>query len=92
MSEIFVPITKEVKALTNNTVSHMKFYLADVEAIVDPIAVIPDIGGNPNDYFMIKDRETWRTDFISFLENFGNLEDCVSSDEEESATDSDNHA
>ena len=66
----------------------MKFYLADVEAIVSPIAVIPDIGGNPNDYFIIKDRETWRMDFISFLENFGNLDDYVSSDEDESADDS----
>ena len=88
MSEIFVPITKEVGQITNNAVSRMKFYLADVEAIVSPIAVIPDIGGNPNDYFMIKDRETWRTDFIDFLENFGNLEDYVSSDEDESADDS----
>ena len=88
MSEIFVPITKEVGRITNNAVSQMKFYLADVEAIVSPIAVIPDIGGNPNDYFMIKDRETWRMDFISFLENFGNLDDIVSSDEDESADDS----
>jgi hypothetical protein len=88
MSEIFVPITKEIGQITNNAVSCMKFYLADVEAIVSPIAVIPDIGGNPNDYFMIKDRETWRTDFISFLENFGNLDDYVSSDEDESADDS----
>ena len=83
LSEIFVPITKEVGEITNNAVSRMKFYLADVEAIVAPIAVIPDIGGNPNDYFMIKDRETWRTDFIEFLENFGDLEEYVTSEEEE---------
>jgi hypothetical protein len=67
LSELFVPITKEIGGLTNNAVSHMKFYLADVDAIVKAIAVIPDIGGQANDYFILKDRETWRTDFMHFL-------------------------
>ena len=83
-SEIFVPITKEIGGLTNNVVSHMKFFLADVEAIVKAIAVIPDIGGQPNDYFMVKDRETWRTDFMLFLEKELDLDAEISSEEDDS--------
>jgi hypothetical protein len=82
LSEIFVPITKEIGGFTNNAVSHMKFYLADVEAIVKAIAVIPDIGGPPNAYFMDKDRETWRIDFMDFLERPLNLEEEILSDAE----------
>ena len=51
LSEIFVPIIKEVAGLTDNAVSSMSFLLADVEAIVQAIAVVPDIGGAPNAYF-----------------------------------------
>ena len=81
MSEIFVPISKEVGGLTNNVVSHMKFYLADVDAIVKAIAVVPDIGGQPNLYFMMKDRETWRTDFMEFLEKPMDLAEEITSEE-----------
>jgi hypothetical protein len=83
LSEIFVPITKEVGAITDNVVSELKFWLADVDAIVKPIAVIPDIGGPPNAYFMVKDRETWRTDFMEFLETPLDWEDDISSEEED---------
>jgi hypothetical protein len=83
LSEIFVPITKEVGGLTNNAVSHLKFFLADVDTIVNATAVIPDIGGQPNDYFLVKDRETWRTDFMEFLEKDLDLETEISSEEED---------
>ena len=83
LSEIFVPIIKETGGITHNAVSHNKFYLADVEAIVKPIAVIPDIGGPPNAYFVVKDRETWRTDFMEFLERPLELEAEITSDEED---------
>jgi hypothetical protein len=85
MSEIFVPITKEIGGITNNAVSQLKFHLADVDAIVKPIAVVPDIGGEPNAYFMVQDRETWRTDFIAFLERPANEEEEISTDEESDA-------
>jgi hypothetical protein len=78
MLEIFVPITKEVGGLTQNAVSHLKFYLADVEAIVRPLAVIPDIGGQSNDYFIVKDRESWTEDFIAFLEDDRDIEGQIS--------------
>ena len=51
-SEIFVPVAKEVGGLTNNRVSHLRFYLADAEAFVEPVSVVPDIGGPPNNCFM----------------------------------------
>ena len=78
LSEIFVPISKEVAGLTGNMVSHMQLYLADVEAIIKPIAVIPDIGGPPNRYFFIKDREQWKLDFITFLERPKDIEEEIS--------------
>ena len=56
MSELFVPISKEVGGLTQNNVSHLSFFLADVEAFVKPVAVIPDIGGQPNSYFALRAR------------------------------------
>lgn len=83
LSEIFVPITKEIGGLTGNMVSHMKLYLADVEAIVRPIAVLPDLGGPPNNYFLVKDRERWREDFIEFLEKDMDIEQEISDDDEE---------
>ena len=69
LSKIFVPITKVVGGMVQNMVSQLKFYLADVEAIVQPIAVIPEIGGQTNNYFYVKDQETWRKDFMDWLES-----------------------
>ena len=57
MSDIFVPIVKEVGRVTNGEVSGLKFYLAEVEAFTVPLTVIPDIGGNPNAYFVVKNRK-----------------------------------
>ena len=48
-------------------VTKLTFYLADVEAFVEPIAVVPDIGGPPNAYFVCKNRAKWREDFVEWL-------------------------
>ena len=80
-SDIFVPISKEVVTTADNSVSGLRFYMADVEAIVQAIAVIPDIGGESNAYFMVKERETWRTDFMDFLERPLNLAEELSDEE-----------
>ena len=40
-----------------------------LQAFVRPIAVIPDLGGQPNGYFLLKDRSIWREDFESWLES-----------------------
>ena len=54
-SEIFVPIGKEVLREDNkNGVTCLKFYLAHTDLIVEPLCVIPDIGGGWTDYFVVK--------------------------------------
>jgi len=51
---LFIPIRKEVQEITTQMVSKLKFYLADVEAFASPLlVVIPDMGGNANDYFLL---------------------------------------
>lgn len=83
MSEIFVPLIKETPGLNTDGVALLKFYLADVEAIVKPIAVVPDIGGSPNAYLLIKERNDWRNDFVKFLESPDQeIRDEITEDEE----------
>lgn len=84
MSEIFRPITKEVARMEGGYVAKLKFYLADVEAIVDPCVVIPNIGGARNDYFLLKNREEWHQDFCDWLEAPQFKED-ISEDEADSS-------
>ena len=59
LSEVFIPIMLDVALITNNQVTKQTIFLADVEAIVEPIAVIPDIGGPPNSYFRVKECKQW---------------------------------
>ena len=73
-------IEKEVGQLTPNGLYEHKFYLADVEAIVSTLAVIPNIGGKPNVYFTLKLREKWQDDFETWLEEV-HEEDIVSDEE-----------
>ena len=69
MSKIFVPIRKEVlRQDDENGVTRLKFYLADTEAFVEPLCVVPDIGGGRTDYFVIKNRSQWKEEFESWLE------------------------
>ena len=46
-----------------------KFYLADVEAFADPCCIIPDIGGKPNRYFVVKPRNQWSSLFVKWIED-----------------------
>jgi hypothetical protein len=68
-SELFVPIRKEVRKIHQNRVTKLKYYLADVEAFVAPLVVVPDIGGAPNAYFLCKSRDMWRKDFEEWLDS-----------------------
>ena len=83
LSEIFVPLLKEVGDSRNNLAVNLKFYLADVEAIVRPIAVIPDLDGVSNGYFYVKDRDTWRKEFEDFLEEYIDINTEIPDDEDE---------
>lgn len=96
-SELLEPILKEVGPIDNNgNVTDLCFYLADVEAIVDPLVVIPDIGGAPNAYFVVKGRSEWRELFIKWLEaphyhdDMQEEEEIEESSEDEEEDDTDN--
>lgn len=70
-SDIFVPFRKDVGRLDKDgCVQGRKFYLADVEAFVAPLCVVPDIGSLPRcNYFQVRPRSSWVGDFISWLED-----------------------
>ena len=86
-SDLFVPYEKEVGGFTGKFVSHNKYYLADVEAIVGPAVVFPDIGGPVNRCLYLKDRSKWKKVFEKWLEQPGHLDVVYSSDEESDADD-----
>ena len=74
-SDFFIRIHKEVGGFTHDQVSHFKYHLADVEAFVRPVVVIPVMGGPPNDYFLLRDRAKWKEDFESWLEDDHELDE-----------------
>ena len=67
MSDLFQPFFK----VLGNGPKKRRFWLADVDAIVDPMCVVPDIGckGNRNRYFHVKPRSDWAELFIGWLED-----------------------
>jgi len=67
-STILKPLRLEVRQMNTHRVSKLKFYLADVEAFVEPLAVVPDIGGAPNAYFLCRSRASWADDCIRWLQ------------------------
>ena len=82
ISELFIPLKKKIGGYTGNFVSHRIFLLADCDAIVSPIAVVPNIGGGQNEYFEVKPRAKWREDFISWLQSPMREEDLDLSEDE----------
>ena len=88
VSEMFTSIRKEVSGYTGPYISHRKCYLADVEAIVGPVAVIPNLGAEPNVYLEVKSRSSWASDFTKFLQSEHNSDDYHNaSSEDESRQD-----
>ena len=55
-SNIFISYFTEVGGATNGRVTHLKFYSADVKTFERPIAVVSDIEGPDNGYFILRDR------------------------------------
>ena len=74
MLDIFMPIQTQVGEIRDNKVTKLKFYL-DIEAIEHLIVVIPDIGGAPNNHFIIKNCKEWTAEFIDILGSKCNLDD-----------------
>ena len=67
MSDLFVPLQVEVGERAEEGLTR-KFYLANVDAIVAPCCVVPDIGGGNNAYLQLKRRKEWANLFVSWLE------------------------
>ena len=68
ISDIFKPISKYVGGFAEDVVTKLRLYLCDVETFYAPVAVIQDLGGAPNAYFRVKQREEWAEDFEKWLE------------------------
>ena len=75
-----MPIYKDVDANADDGRLCLQLYLANVEAFVNPIAVIPDLRGPPNAYFWVKDRDSWAIKFTGFLERDMDLSKEISVD------------
>ena len=67
-SDLFRAIEKETQGTDCNGTLKRKFYLADVEAFLEPIAVVPDVGSmNKAKYFHVLARSQWATCFERWL-------------------------
>jgi len=83
VSDLFTPLLKDVEGFNQYSVVDGRiFYLADVEAIVGPCCVIPDIGGPANRYFQVKPRSEWPEIFTKWLQSPHEDEDISDSDSE----------
>ena len=69
-SEMFTPIVKDVERLKKDgSIGEKRFYLADVESIVEPMAVFPDIGSsNKVRCFEVLPQKLWSEAFVKWLE------------------------
>lgn len=90
-STILLPIRKTVDLDDDGMVTKRHFFLADVNAFIEPCSVVADIGGPPNRYFVVKSREKWSEDFLMWVRDSHDLdvmeeldEDDVVVEEEES--------
>ena len=68
-SDLFTPIAKECELDESGRVKKRTFYLADTDAFEKPCCVVPDIGGPPNRYFVVKPRYNWSAEFIAWIQD-----------------------
>ena len=80
-SLIFVRLLKKVGRIHNGAVTRLSYWLVDVESFAATITVVPDIGGAPNAYLLVKSREEWREAFEEWLMNDDEPDVTVSDDE-----------
>jgi hypothetical protein len=85
-SDLMMPVLKEVGAINGEgAVTSRVLYLVDTEAFAGPCCVVPDIGGPPNRYFVVKPRNEWAIEFVHWVEQPHNQDemDVLSSEEED---------
>lgn len=88
-SDLLIPFLKEVElgGGRDGKVTKRMFYLADTEAFLDPCCMIPDLGGPPNRYFVVRPRNEWAGVFLRWVRDQHNLDvmdnlDAVEEDDE----------
>ncbi len=83
LSDIFRPIIKEMDQTDPDQWKH-RYYLATVDAFVEGCVVVPDIGCvNICQYFWVKPRHMWSTDFVKWLESPHTNDDTISDSEDD---------
>ena len=92
-SSIFTPIIKECAEIADNgSIAKRQFYLADVEAFVEPICVIPDVGIDvKRKYFQVLPRKRWAEQFAAWLNATHKLDDVEDFEEDKSDDGEDDH-
>ena len=69
------PVMKDIEKIDADGIVTRTFYLADTEAIVDPACVIPDLGGPPNRYFVVRPRNDWANEFRKWVDDPSRLDE-----------------
>jgi hypothetical protein len=83
-SDIFTPLNLELAGEIEKGETPMReYYLANVDAFKGPCSVIPDIGGHPSSYFLVKNRTQWSKEFIVWLNQPHKDDEMVITDVEE---------
>ena len=69
-SDIWSTVQLETKQVEGHPDTYQKrFYLVDTEAFKDPITVIPNIGSESNnEYLLMTSRRQWAQDFMNWLD------------------------
>ena len=65
--ELFDVLETEVGEFDDGMVSKLKFYLADVNAFMEPCVVVPNVGGPNNSYFWLEPKARWSELFVKWL-------------------------
>ena len=68
LSDLFIPLRLELESEDLDGELTRRFYLANTDAFKEPVAVVPDIGGPPNRYFLVKSRSKWCKEFCAWLQ------------------------
>ena len=68
-SELVLTLETDVVQNAHGEFDDLQFFLADVEAFVEPAIVVPDIGGKKNRYLLIINKSHWKSKFERWLED-----------------------
>ena len=83
-SDLFTPLELITQGMDDDgDVIGRQFYLADVDAFAGPCCVIPDVGGECNAYFQVKNRDEWSGLFQEWLKIPHAMDEMDISDDEE---------